>query len=302
MGHIVESRRTLPKAHSCGSRDGDRAASLHQEKTENLSTDIERTTRACHVFFCIFVWKSSMQYEPHALNFCGIMSTAAQRVFVVQGLAGLLGVWCISEEVTTPGVASAAMSLAFQPASCLRIYGDALVRQRITPRRPPSNVQNFMLPASTVARLYMRAKKTPKPVGEQGHPVGSNGMSQSEMMKARWKDTEWRAAMLAKRRTAESVKRRSEAARKMWLDPSFRRKMRESRIGKAAPPVSSLPGVFLRDYRHRRGNSLTFSRVRFETGVFAGRRAWNLGKSASPVTRLRMSVARKGVKKSEVCL
>lgn len=89
-----------------------------------------------------------------------------------------------------------------------------------------------MLRASKVAHIVMEAKETSKPVGEQGDEVASNAMSQSEKMKARWRDPEWRAAMLAKRRTSESLKRRSEAARKMWLDPAFRRKMRESRIGK----------------------------------------------------------------------
>lgn len=79
----------------------------------------------------------------------------------------------------------------------------------------------------------MQAKNTSKPGREEGEKSDPIAMSQSEKMKARWKNPEWRAAMLAKRRTSESRKRRSEAARKMWLDPAFRRKMQESRIGKA---------------------------------------------------------------------
>lgn len=85
-------------------------------------------------------------------------------------------------------------------------------------------------------------------------------MTQSERMRARWQDPAWRAAMLAKRSTTESVRKRSESLKKHWQDPAFRARMRSARLGRAA---------------------------------------WNLGVSPSAVTRARMSFARKGLKKSE---
>jgi hypothetical protein len=86
-------------------------------------------------------------------------------------------------------------------------------------------------------------------------------MTRSEVMKARWGDPEWRAAILAKRSSPEVLRKRSERARLQWQDPVFREKQHCARVG---------------------------------------RRAWNIGLSPSDVTRLRMSYARRGVKKSDV--
>lgn len=79
--------------------------------------------------------------------------------------------------------------------------------------------------------------------------------ARSERLRECWRDPAWRAAMMAKRRSPETQKLRSEAARRLWRDPDFRARMRSARLGRPAP---------------------------------------NKGVSPSNVTRLRMSVARKG--------
>jgi hypothetical protein len=84
--------------------------------------------------------------------------------------------------------------------------------------------------------------------------------SRSELMKARWRDPVWRAAMLARRNTPEALRKRAEVARKQWQDPVFRARMRDARLGRLAP---------------------------------------NKGVPPSEMTRLRMSLSRRGVKKSE---
>jgi hypothetical protein len=84
--------------------------------------------------------------------------------------------------------------------------------------------------------------------------------TRSELMKARWRDPVWRAAMLARRNTPEALRKRAEVARKQWQDPVFRARMRDARLGRLAP---------------------------------------NKGVPHSDMTRLRMSLSRRGVKKSE---
>lgn len=84
--------------------------------------------------------------------------------------------------------------------------------------------------------------------------------ARSTRLRAKWNDPEWRAAMLAKRKSQTVIDRVRDSARKLWRDPEYRAKMREARLG---------------------------------------RTAWNKGVSPSAATRLRMSVSRKGVPKSE---
>eukprot|EP00177_Eucheuma_denticulatum_P001213 GFKZ01002191.1.p1 GENE.GFKZ01002191.1~~GFKZ01002191.1.p1 ORF type:complete len:285 (+),score=27.02 GFKZ01002191.1:317-1171(+) len=84
--------------------------------------------------------------------------------------------------------------------------------------------------------------------------------ARSERLRAKWRDPEWRAAMMARRKSEQAVAKRKETARRMWKDPAFRLKMREARLGRVA---------------------------------------WNKGISPSPTTRLRMSVTRKGVPRTE---
>jgi hypothetical protein len=91
-------------------------------------------------------------------------------------------------------------------------------------------------------------------------PAPFSGKSRSEVMKARWQDPVWRAAVLAKRSTPEAVQKRSAAAKRKWQDPEFRERQHAARIG---------------------------------------RQAWNEGVSPNEVTRVRMSYARRGVKKSD---
>lgn len=83
--------------------------------------------------------------------------------------------------------------------------------------------------------------------------------NRSERLRALWRNPEWRASMLAKRRSKESVQKKSEGLKQRWADPEWRDKMCRARIGRPAP---------------------------------------NKGVSASPATRLRMSVAHRGRQKS----
>lgn len=78
-------------------------------------------------------------------------------------------------------------------------------------------------------------------------------------MRARWRDPEWKATQLAKRRTKEASRCRSEALKELWKDDEWREKMRQARLGRPAP---------------------------------------NKGIPASQLTRLRMSMTRKGMVKS----
>lgn len=84
--------------------------------------------------------------------------------------------------------------------------------------------------------------------------------ARSARLRAKWNDPEWRASMLAKRRSDDVVDKMKENAKRLWKDSEYRTKMREARLG---------------------------------------RTAWNKGISPNAVTRLRMSVNRKGVLKSE---
>lgn len=97
-------------------------------------------------------------------------------------------------------------------------------------------------------------------------PSSSSSYSSSERderrerLRSLWRDEKWREAMLAKRRSKESVRKKSESLRRVWGEESFREKMRASQLGRQAP---------------------------------------NKGKSASAVTRFRMSVTRKGRRVSD---
>jgi hypothetical protein len=156
---------------------------------------------------------------------------------------------------------------------------------------------------SRSTRLQCRDALTPGQMNDSvAIPYDSNAsLSRSEKMKAYWRDPVWRDAMLESRRTVEVARKRSEKMRKKWQDPLFRQKMRESRMGKPRLVLRMLVlmAVTTALCCHRgfdvlwHANSLVFETV-------VGRRAWNLGTPPSKVTRLRMSVARKGVKKSEV--
>lgn len=85
-------------------------------------------------------------------------------------------------------------------------------------------------------------------------------LARSARLRAKWNDPEWRAAVLAKRRSQAVVARARDSAKKLWMDPEYRAKMHEARLGRIA---------------------------------------WNKGISPSAATRLRMSISRKGVPKSE---
>lgn len=100
--------------------------------------------------------------------------------------------------------------------------------------------------------------KTQQPT-EPDKPNGSytaeERRARSERLRSRWRDPEWRAAILAKRRSKDSMRRKSESMKELWQDDAWRSKMRDSRLGRPAP---------------------------------------NKGVAASAETRLRMSLSRKG--------
>lgn len=114
-------------------------------------------------------------------------------------------------------------------------------------------VREKQMPDVATIRRVKRALRRVKPAVRE-RP------SQSEIMKAKWQDPTWRAAMLARRNTPEALAKRADAARRLWKDPSFRARMRAARLGRDAP---------------------------------------NKGISPSDITRLRMSYSRRGVRKSE---
>lgn len=84
--------------------------------------------------------------------------------------------------------------------------------------------------------------------------------ARSARLRAKWQDPAWRGAVLEKRRNALTTQKLSEAARIRWQNPEYRARMRQSRLGRVA---------------------------------------YNKGVSPSKITRLRMSMARRGVKFSD---
>lgn len=111
------------------------------------------------------------------------------------------------------------------------------------------------------------SSNTPRSAGAAARPPAraysltpEERRARSERMRARWSDPEWRAAMLARRRSRDAIRAKSEVAKQLWRDESFRARQREARLGRPAP---------------------------------------NKGVSPSRATRLRMSVARKGMVMSE---
>lgn len=101
--------------------------------------------------------------------------------------------------------------------------------------------------------------------------------ARSERLRSLWKDPEWRASMLAKRRSKDSVQRKSDKLKAMWSDPAWRTMMRQARIGRPAPNKGIAPSKATR---------LRMSMVR-------------RGKTKSEQTKHRMSVARRKIAEND---
>mmetsp|Transcript_8695 Transcript_8695/g.38687 ORF Transcript_8695/g.38687 Transcript_8695/m.38687 type:complete len:228 (-) Transcript_8695:3566-4249(-) len=101
--------------------------------------------------------------------------------------------------------------------------------------------------------------------------------SRREKMKALWSDPEWRARVLAKRRSRAAIEKQSKAMSKKWEDDEFRARVQESLKGKE--PWNK--GVPMPDETKRRISVVL------------------RGSQKSPETRAKMSKAKQSVSMSQ---
>lgn len=120
------------------------------------------------------------------------------------------------------------------------------------------------------------ASLPPKPTLKESYSADER-RARSERLRSLWQDPEWRASMLAKRRSKESVRRKSEKLKAKWSNPDWRDKMCQARIGRPAPNKGITPSKATR---------LRMSMAR-------------RGKPKSALTRQRMSIARRKVAEND---
>ncbi|KAJ8906581.1 hypothetical protein NDN08_003074 [Rhodosorus marinus] len=118
------------------------------------------------------------------------------------------------------------------------------------------------------------ARHCSQDVAEEG---GKGNTARREKMKALWSDPEWRARVLAKRRSRAAIEKQSKSMSKKWEDDEFRTKVQESLKGKE--PWNK--GVPMPDETKRRISVVL------------------RGSQKSPETRAKMSQAKQSVPMSQ---
>lgn len=155
----------------------------------------------------------------------------------------------------------------------------------LTPFSPPSDSDDSSVSKSQTAKSnHSRTHRSPStpssiPTKSKSRAIASSSQnnnnnknqlkesysaderkSRSERLRALWRDPQWRASMIAKRRSSESVSRKSESFKRLWRDEGYRERMHKARLGRPSP---------------------------------------NKGVTLSAATRFRISMARKGIPVSE---
>lgn len=148
----------------------------------------------------------------------------------------------------------------------------------LTPFSPPSDSDDSSVSKSHSLKFnHSRTRRSPSTPSSRAASSSQNNnnnnknqrkesysaeerKSRSERLQALWRDPQWRASMIAKRRSPESASRKRESFKRLWRDEGYRERMHKARLGRTSP---------------------------------------NKGVTLSAATRLRMSMARKGIPVSE---
>lgn len=148
-------------------------------------------------------------------------------------------------------------------------------RLGLSPVRDP-NIDNSSGELASISHSQPVASLSPKRILKESYSADER-RARSERLRSLWQDPEWRASMLAKRRSKESVRRKSEKLKAKWSNPDWRDKMCRARIGRPAPNKGTTPSKATR---------LRMSMAR-------------RGKPKSALTRQKMSIARRKIAEND---